>query len=94
MIGMGVIGYGYWGPNLVRNFEAPGARVVAVSDLRQERLALMQEDLKINGILYLSLNFWICSAVLSIKSSASITQGPEIKTKGELSPMLTFPTFT
>lgn len=39
MIGIGVIGYGYWGPNLVRNFmEAPGSRVVAVSDLRGERL--------------------------------------------------------
>ncbi len=41
MIGIGVIGYGYWGPNLVRNFsEAPGAKVVAVSDLRAGRLAL------------------------------------------------------
>jgi predicted dehydrogenase len=39
MIGVGVIGYGYWGPNLVRNFaEVPGSRVVAVSDLRAERL--------------------------------------------------------
>jgi predicted dehydrogenase len=39
MIGVGVIGYGYWGPNLVRNFsEVFGARVVAVSDLRPERL--------------------------------------------------------
>jgi predicted dehydrogenase len=38
MIGVGVIGYGYWGPNLVRNFaEAPGARVVAISDFRPER---------------------------------------------------------
>jgi len=34
MIRVGVIGYGYWGPNVVRNFsEAPGAQVVAVSDL-------------------------------------------------------------
>jgi predicted dehydrogenase len=34
-----VIGYGYWGPNLVRNFaEATGSRVVGVSDLRGERL--------------------------------------------------------
>jgi predicted dehydrogenase len=42
MIGVGVIGYGYWGPNLVRNFaEVPGVRVVAVSDLRPERLALI-----------------------------------------------------
>ncbi len=43
MIGIGVIGYGYWGPNLVRNFaEVPGSRVVAVSDLRPERLAQVQ----------------------------------------------------
>jgi predicted dehydrogenase len=40
MIGIGVIGYGYWGPNLVRNFaETPGARMVAVCDRRRERLA-------------------------------------------------------
>jgi predicted dehydrogenase len=35
-----VIGYGYWGPNLVRNFfEAPGSMVVAVSDTRADCLA-------------------------------------------------------
>lgn len=40
MIRVGVIGHGYWGPNLVRNFmEAPGATVGAVCDLRPERLA-------------------------------------------------------
>jgi predicted dehydrogenase len=40
MIGVGVVGYGYWGPNLVRNFsEVPGCRVVAVSDIRADRLA-------------------------------------------------------
>ena len=44
MIGIGVIGYGYWGPNLVRNFsEVPDARVVAVSDLRRERLAAVRQ---------------------------------------------------
>ena len=38
-IGIGVIGYGYWGPNLVRNFsDVPGARVTAVADTRRERL--------------------------------------------------------
>jgi predicted dehydrogenase len=43
MINIGVIGYGYWGPNLVRNFaEIPGARLAVVSDLRPERLALVQ----------------------------------------------------
>jgi predicted dehydrogenase len=42
MLRVGVIGYGYWGPNLVRNFvETPGSEVVAVSDLRPERLALL-----------------------------------------------------
>ena len=30
MIKVGVIGYGYWGPNLVRNFmEAPGSHVAS-----------------------------------------------------------------
>lgn len=39
MIRVGVIGYGYWGPNIVRNFmEVPGATVVVVSDLSSERL--------------------------------------------------------
>jgi predicted dehydrogenase len=38
-VGVGVVGCGYWGPNLVRNFaELAGARVVAVSDLSVERL--------------------------------------------------------
>ena len=40
MIDIGVIGYGYWGPNIVRNFnELLEARVVTVCDLRPERLA-------------------------------------------------------
>jgi predicted dehydrogenase len=40
LLGVGVIGHGYWGPNLVRNFmEAPGSQVVAVSDKRADRLA-------------------------------------------------------
>ena len=39
-IRVGVIGYGYWGPNLVRNFaEVPGSQVAAVSDLSSQRLA-------------------------------------------------------
>ena len=40
MINIGVIGYGYWGPNLVRNFMANEAtRVVTVCDRDQDRLA-------------------------------------------------------
>jgi predicted dehydrogenase len=43
MIGIAVVGYGYWGPNLVRNFwEVPGARLVSVCDMRTERLAGVQ----------------------------------------------------
>ena len=43
MIGIGVIGYGYWGPNLVRNFvEVPDASVVSVSDLNPKRLELVR----------------------------------------------------
>lgn len=44
MIRVGVVGYGYWGPNLVRNFaEAADSQVVAVSDLRPQRLLLAEK---------------------------------------------------
>jgi predicted dehydrogenase len=40
MIKIGVIGYGYWGPNLVRTFaEAQHGTVAAVSDLDPKKLA-------------------------------------------------------
>jgi predicted dehydrogenase len=40
-IGVAVVGYGYWGPNLLRNFmEVPGATVPFVVDQSAERLAL------------------------------------------------------
>ena len=36
---VGVIGAGYWGPNIVRNLlDAPGAEAAAVADLSPERL--------------------------------------------------------
>jgi predicted dehydrogenase len=38
-VSVGVIGYGYWGPNLVRNISSSTRlRVAGVSDLREERL--------------------------------------------------------
>jgi len=41
MVGVGIVGYGYWGPNVLRNFaEAPGAAVRHVCDVRRERLDL------------------------------------------------------
>ena len=43
MIRLGVVGYGYWGPNVVRNFsEVPGCQLVAVSDMQPERLAAVR----------------------------------------------------
>src|SRR6266705_3923028 len=39
MVRVGVIGCGYWGPNLIRNLlKVPGCRVVAVADKRTDRL--------------------------------------------------------
>lgn len=44
MIRIGVIGYGYWGPNLVRNFaELKGAEVAAVADLDGKKLDLVNK---------------------------------------------------
>ncbi|HEY1419863.1 MAG TPA: Gfo/Idh/MocA family oxidoreductase [Candidatus Dormibacteraeota bacterium] len=42
-IRIGVIGYGYWGPNLVRNFaDYPGSEVASVADMRLDRLGPVQ----------------------------------------------------
>ena len=43
MVNLGFIGYGYWGPNLVRNFYATkDAKVVKVCDLRKQRLGIVE----------------------------------------------------
>jgi predicted dehydrogenase len=43
LVGVGVVGYGYWGPNLVRNFAATeGAQVIAVCDMDATKLALCE----------------------------------------------------
>lgn len=42
MINVGIIGYGYWGPNLLRNFSSlTNAKVIAVSDLDAKKLDLV-----------------------------------------------------
>jgi predicted dehydrogenase len=44
MIRIGIIGYGYWGPNLLRNFySANNCQVKMVADSRDERLALVKK---------------------------------------------------
>jgi predicted dehydrogenase len=41
MIKVGVIGYGYWGPNVARNFNAcEGAELVSICDLSEKHLSL------------------------------------------------------
>jgi predicted dehydrogenase len=43
MVNIGVIGYGYWGPNVARNFHsASGVKLTAVSDISEKRLGLAQ----------------------------------------------------
>ncbi|MES2660439.1 MAG: Gfo/Idh/MocA family oxidoreductase [Verrucomicrobiota bacterium] len=43
-IAVGIVGYGYWGPNLARNFgKLASARLVAVCDLNADRLAHMRK---------------------------------------------------
>jgi len=42
-IKVGIIGYGYWGPNIARNFvELPKSEVVAIADLKDEQLQRAQ----------------------------------------------------
>lgn len=42
---VGVIGCGYWGPNLIRNFnELQTANLVAVADLREDRLSIIHNS--------------------------------------------------
>lgn len=44
MINVAVIGCGYWGPNLIRNFcEVSDAKVIACSDTREERLNYIKQ---------------------------------------------------
>lgn len=42
MVNIGIIGYGYWGPNLARNFaEVAGAAVSSVADVDEAKLGLV-----------------------------------------------------
>jgi predicted dehydrogenase len=44
-IKVGAIGFGYWGPNLVRNFvENPSSEMVIIADLKKERLSKITES--------------------------------------------------
>ena len=52
LLRIGVVGCGYWGPNLIRNFAAlDNARVVAVGDMRPERLNWVSKNFPAISIL-------------------------------------------
>jgi predicted dehydrogenase len=43
MIGIGLVGYGYWGPNLVRNFNnTEGAQTIAICDADSAKLGFVK----------------------------------------------------
>ncbi len=45
-IRVGMIGSGYWGPNLIRNFvDIPKSELVMVADLKPDRLEKISEEL-------------------------------------------------
>ena len=47
MIGVAVIGYGYWGPNLARCFsETEDCRVAAIADPSMDALAMVRRALR------------------------------------------------
>ena len=53
---VGVVGLGYWGPNLARNFnQLPGCRLGALCDLDPERLEKIQQ-LYPDAVCYVSFN--------------------------------------
>ena len=51
MINIGIIGYGYWGPNLVRNFaDISGASIACVADQDSKKLELVQRRYPAVGV--------------------------------------------
>jgi len=45
MLNVAIVGCGYWGPNLIRNFNSlPDCNVVAICDLNEERLNYIQNS--------------------------------------------------
>lgn len=63
-VNLGVIGYGYWGPNLARNFFAANdCNLKAVADARPERLAVLAK---------------VFPSVKGVKDANDIINDPEI----------------
>ena len=70
-INIGVIGCGYWGPKLARNFhDLPDAKLTTVSDLREDRLA---EIKKLYPKIYTTRN---CDELLNDRTDAVVIATP------------------
>ena len=86
---IGVIGCGYWGPNLVRNFNAlDGAQVVAVADWRKDRLDFISKQFPAVGLLTTNADELLKSAeidaiVLSTPVSSHFSLGLEVLANGK-----------
>lgn len=75
MLRIGVIGYGYWGPNIVRNFNSvDGAKVVAVCDRNPKALSRAGRN---------------CPDVTVTADSREITSSPDIDVITVITPVST-----
>ena len=75
MINIGVVGYGYWGPNIVRNFNGCNdARVVAVCDKNPEALKNIQANYP---------------AIQTITDSNKLISSPDIDAVAIVTPVFT-----
>ena len=75
MIRIGVIGYGYWGPNIVRNFNsAEGAAVVAICDKNPAALRRAKRN---------------CPNIKTTSESREIVTSPEIDIVTVITPVST-----
>jgi predicted dehydrogenase len=73
MIRIGIIGYGYWGPNIVRNFnEVEDAKVAAICDINPSALRRFQKS---------------NSDIMTTCSSQEIIQSPDIDAVAVITPV-------
>lgn len=79
MLKVGVIGYGYWGPNIVRNFNSiEGARVLSVSDLQHDALKKVK---KVYSSIEVTPN---CNDIISSKDIDAVAVITPVSTHYEL----------
>ena len=75
MINIGVVGYGYWGPNIVRNFNSiKDARVISVCDNNPEVLKNIQANYP---------------AIQTITDSNKLISSPDIDAVAIVTPVFT-----